>query len=185
MKSKLTIRKCKNCKKEFQKLRPLQTDCSYTCAAARSKFKINKEFAQRCRDEKKAFNIQNKKIDVFEKEAKDQFQLWIRMRDKDLPCISCGTDYSEIWDGGHYLKAELYSGLIFNEKNCNKQCRKCNYFMNGNELMYRDGLIQRFGEDHLKELESIKNGLRQYKYTKDELIKIKQHYKLKIKQLKQ
>ena len=55
-------------------------------------------------------------------EAKKVFQKWIRLRDKDKPCISCGTISSSVWDGGHFKKAELYSGVIFHEHNVNIQC---------------------------------------------------------------
>jgi hypothetical protein len=43
------------------------------------------------------------------------------------------------------LKAEIYSGVIFNPANCHKQCRKMQPLLGGNELMYRQGLIARYG----------------------------------------
>jgi hypothetical protein len=51
----------------------------------------------------------------------------VRLRDAEQPCISCGGNDKDLWDGGH-LKAEIYSGVIFNPANCHKQCRKCNRF---------------------------------------------------------
>ena len=102
--------------------------------------------------------------------------MWIRQRDKDSPCISCGVKNTGLWDGGHFFKAELFSGLIFDERNCHKQCRKCNRFLNGNELQYRKGLIERYGESFVSELESISDANRVYKYSKTELIEIKNKY---------
>jgi hypothetical protein len=64
-----------------------------------------------------------------------------------------------------------------------KQCRKCNRFLNGNEIQYRFGLIARYGIEFVENLESISNENRVRKYTKDELIQIKKTYDLKIKQL--
>jgi hypothetical protein len=55
--------------------------------------------------------------------------------------------------GGHF-KAELYSGLIFDERNVHKQCRKCNRFKNGNELQYRKGLIESYGVEFVDKLET-------------------------------
>jgi hypothetical protein len=33
---------------------------------------------------------------------------------KQENCISCGGNEKDLWDGGHFLKAEIYSGVIFN-----------------------------------------------------------------------
>jgi len=123
-----------------------------------------------------------KTLSEYEAEAKKSFQKWVRLRDSEFNCISCNGNDKDLWDGGHYFKAELFSGLIFNEMNCHKQCRKCNRFLNGNELQYRFGLIDRYGIDFVTELESISAENRVYKYTKDELINIKNKYDAKIKE---
>lgn len=125
---------------------------------------------------KEVLREKTKKLTEYENEAKKAFQLWIRTRDKELPCISCGSKESLLIDGGHFFKAELFSGLIFDERNCHKQCRKCNRFLNGNELQYRKGLIERYGESFVSELESISDANRVYKYSKTELIEIKNKY---------
>lgn len=49
----------------------------------------------------------NKTITQLINEAKIPFQKWIRLRDKDKPCISCGSS-SDLEDGGHFYKAEVY-----------------------------------------------------------------------------
>jgi hypothetical protein len=110
-------------------------------------------------------------------EAKKVFQKWVRVRDKDLPCISCGAKVSSVWDGGHYKKAELYSGVIFNELNTNLQCGKCNRYLGGNELNYRVGLIAKIGEGAVKELEQLAETTRTKKYSNEELEAIKLKYK--------
>lgn len=125
-----------------------------------------------------------KTLSEYEKEAKVFFQHWIRLRDAAQNCISCGTAQTELWDGGHFKKAELYSGTIFNENNCHKQCRKCNRFLGGNELNYREGLINRYGIDYVLEIEKTANELRQYKYTKQELIEIRNKYQKLVAELK-
>ena len=110
-------------------------------------------------------------------EAKKVFQKWIRIRDKDKPCISCGSISSTVWDGGHFKKAELYSGVIFHEYNVNIQCGKCNRFLGGNELNYRTGLIAKIGEEAVLNLEHLAEMSRMKKYTNDELEEIKLKYK--------
>jgi hypothetical protein len=104
------------------------------------------------------------------------------LRDSDKPCISCNSTTADTFDGGHFYKAEVYSGLIFNENNCHKQCRKCNRFMNGNELNYRKGLIARYGIDYVTNLDNICDINRVKKYTKEELIAKKLQYDIKIKE---
>jgi len=110
-------------------------------------------------------------------EAKVIFQRWIRKRDNGKPCISCGSTKSTVWDAGHYKKAELYSGVIFNELNTNLQCGKCNRYLGGNELNYRIGLIKKIGEEAVKELEELAQKTMRYKWSDEELIEIKKKYK--------
>jgi hypothetical protein len=123
-----------------------------------------------------------KTIGYYKAEARKSFQKWIRLRDSDKPCISCNSTIASTFDGGHFYKAEVYSGLIFNENNCHKQCRKCNRFMNGNELNYRKGLIARYGIDYVVNLDNICDKNRVKKYTKEELITIKKQYDERIKE---
>ena len=119
-----------------------------------------------------------KTLGKFESEAKTEFQKYIRKRDAELPCISCGTMTTDLWDGGHFKKAELYSGVIFDEMNCHKQCRKCNRFLGGNELNFREGLVVRYGEAYVLEIEQRAAQLRVYKYNKDQLKEIREKYRL-------
>jgi hypothetical protein len=123
-----------------------------------------------------------KTIGKYKAEARKSFQKWIRLRDSDKNCISCNSSTADVFDGGHFYKAEVYSGLIFNENNCHKQCRKCNRFMNGNELNFRKGLIARYGIDYVTNLDNICDINRVYKYTKEELIAKKLQYDIKIKE---
>ena len=115
-------------------------------------------------------------------EARVPFQKWIRLRDANEPCISCETTKAKIWHGGHYFKAELYTGLVFNEINVNKQCEKCNTFGGGNESGYRLGLIKKYGEKAVKELEESANYLRSYKFTREEIKQIKSKYQKRLKE---
>lgn len=133
--------------------------------------KVEKESDDKIREKLKT-------LGKFESEAKTEFQRYIRKRDAELPCISCGTEQTDLWDGGHFKKAELYSGVIFDEMNCHKQCRKCNRFLGGNELNFREGLIVRYGETYVLEIEQKASKLRVYKYTKDQLKEIREKYRL-------
>lgn len=122
---------------------------------------------------------------LLEKAARAIFQQWVRERDKHHPCISCGTKHTPQFDAGHYFKAELYSGLIFEETNVHKQCCYCNGpNMHANLVEYRKGLIARYGEEYVWELESISNQNRQYSWSRQELVEIAAKYKRKLQELK-
>ena len=181
----LKLRRCKFCQERFQPTQPLQYLCfpPKNCAWKYQELLKENKFKKECRDQKKAFYDKHKKLSEYKSEAREVFQKWIRVRDFGLPCISCGCIVAKQWDGGHYLKAELFTGLIFHEKNCHAQCSVCNDHKSGNELEYRDGLIVRYGLDYVASLEAIKNDNRQYKFSKQELIDIKETYKNKLKLL--
>lgn len=177
-------RRCKVCETVFIPKQFLQATCDYKCAITYAKrLKENKAKAE-WRIEKKALTEKLKTLSQYEADAKKSFQKWIRLRDANENCISCGGNDKDLWDGGHFKKAEIYSGVIFNPANCHKQCRKCNRFLGGNELMYRQGLIQRYGLEYTESIENLANETRQYKFTKQELIAKKLQYDLLIKEMK-
>lgn len=83
--------------------------------------------------------------------AQTVFNAWIRARDKDLGCISCGA---AIDHAGHYFSAGHYSALKFNPINVNGQCLRCNNFLHGNLIKYRQGLVKKYGETPVLNLET-------------------------------
>lgn len=106
------------------------------------------------------------------------FNAYIRRRDELLPCISCGTMQANEWHAGHYKTAKAHPELRFNEFNVNKQCHHCNIVLSGNIEGYRKGLIERYGEVVLKELDSFTPLGKLTTFELKELIK---HYKSKGK----
>lgn len=150
----------------------------------RAMFVSKKERSRIERDKTKEAREKLKTLSQYEAEAKAVFQKWVRLRDKDLPCISCGNPKPTDWCGSHYFAAGTYSGMIFDERNVHGACNTfCNLMNSGNLIGYRIGLVNRFGEDFVKQLEYDANERRNYKYTKAELIEIKQKYLKKIKEL--
>lgn len=110
--------------------------------------------------------------------ARKVFQKWIRNRDINLPCISCGTLYSEEWHGSHYKNANEYSLLIFNEDNVNRSCLRCNKFLHGAKETYRTRLIEKIGIERVLYLDSIPPNV-VHRYSDEELKSIIDKYKLK------
>ncbi len=175
---------CKVCKEKFTPVQFAQAVCGYKCAMVHSytlrKQKEQKEWKQ----EKAVLKEKLKTLSQYEAEAKISFQKWVRLRDKNQNCISCGINDTELFDGGHFKKAEIYSGVIFDPNNCHKQCRKCNRFLGGNELNYRQGLILRYGIEYTDAIEKKANETRNYKFTKEELIAKKMQFDILIKEIK-
>jgi len=100
-----------------------------------------------------------KKFSPSQLKAKAQkvFNAWIRKRDEGLACISCGSGRPE--HAGHYLSAGHHSRLRFDERNVHCQCIRCNYFLSGNQMYYRQGLIKKIGLSEVESLESTgRNG---------------------------
>lgn len=115
------------------------------------------------------------------------FSEYIRLRDanKDgyVKCISCGKiiHWKES-DCGHYInRAEM--STRFDEKNCNGQCRFCNRFREGNMIGYTQGLMKKYGQGILDELQVKKN--RTSKLSEFEYAHLIEYYKGQVKQLKQ
>jgi len=97
------------------------------------------------------------------KKAQDIFNKWIRMRDYDQRCISCNGPVEQ---AGHYFSSGHFSALTFNEMN-----------LNGNLIFYRQGLIRKYGEDKVNELEKLAE-VRTYKWSRTELEEIINKYRI-------
>lgn len=147
--------------------------------------KVEKNVKKELKKKEKEKRESLKSIRRLINDARVPFQEYIRLRDANKKCISCPSIDSQIWDAGHYLKAEIYTGLIFDERNVNKQCRKCNTFLSGNEANYRLGLIERFGKEFVEGLENEADKMRVYKFTREEIKEIHKKYRLKVNEWKQ
>lgn len=148
--------KCKNkqCKKDFARKNNGQVVCSWQCGveyAKQNQEKKAKEKKTQARVELKAFNDSDK--NVLKQLAQKLFNQYIRLRDKDLPCISCGTTNDIQYHAGHYKPAGGFSYLRFDENNVHKQCVRCNSHLAGNLVLYREALIEKTGLDEVKRLE--------------------------------
>ena len=169
--------KCKFCKKDFTQFNSTISVCGYQCAIEWGKLHPKKTSIKRVNSEIKSIAKQKLKTQAqLRNPIKLHFQKWCRLRDEKEPCISCGTTEAK-WDGGHYLKAEIYSGVIFDERNVNKQCSYCNQYLDGNTAAYRQGLIKKIGLDQVILLEELANETRTKKWTIEELQLIKNKYK--------
>lgn len=168
--------KCKVCRSEYVKFRMAQKCCSPECAI---------EYARREREKKDRKETRTKLAALktraqWLKEAQVEFNRYIRERDRDLPCISCGRFHTGSHDAGHYRSIGAAPHLRFNEDNCWRQCVPCNQFKSGNAIEYRINLVKRIGVERVEALES-NNEAR--KWTIAEAKEIKVAYRNKLKQL--
>ena len=120
------------------------------------------------------------------REAQNAFNAFIRERDKNKSCISCGAHLQAGvvgggFDAGHYRSVGASPNLRFNEHNVHGQCKKCNRYLAGNVANFRIGLCNRYGTDYVENLESDNEPK---KYTVEELKDIKSLYKSKLKAIK-
>lgn len=194
-------RVCHVCKEKYKPHSSLQKACTPKCALEyhkrvqekafkKAKGKYNRETKQR----KEALKTRSQ----WTKEAQKEFNRFIRLRDHDKPCISCGKSPGEVeesqgwkpggaWDCGHFLSVGSHPELRFNELNAHRQCKACNsgsyhHAKKGHTVSqsYRESLVDRIGLSLVEWLEGPHEAL---KPTIDELKWLKDHYRDKCKEL--
>ena len=106
--------------------------------------------------------------------AQRVFNTHVRERDKNFGCISCEGPVEQ---AGHYHSQGHHSALRFDPVNTNGQCRRCNMFLHGNLIKYRQGLVSRYGEQVVETLEDNANKNRLKKWDRLELEEIILTYK--------
>jgi hypothetical protein len=178
-------KKCKVCKTAFTPTQPFQTWCcpdhGFLIAAGKlDKIKKAAQVKERKADAVKREKLKSKA--QWAREAQTAFNAFIRERDADLPCISCGRHHGGQYHAGHYLSVGARPELRFNAANVNKQCAPCNTHLSGNAVMYRANLIKKVGLEVVEFLEGY-HELR--KDTIEDLKHLKSVYQTKTKQLKE
>lgn len=122
-----------------------------------------------------------KTIADLKREAQTALNRWVvQVRDADKPCISCGRHHAGQYHAGHYLSRGAAPQHALNPMNVWKQCAPCNTYLHGNLIPYRVRLIELIGIEAVESMESD-NGPR--KWTREELISIRDEYKKKLKEL--
>lgn len=109
------------------------------------------------------------KLSDLKKIVQRKVNTYVRERDKDLPCISCGK-WSDNWHCGHYIAQGSSGALRYNLDNLNKQCAACNLFKHGALIDYRISLVRKIGAENVEWLETHRHDIK--KWTKEELLDI-------------
>lgn len=177
---------CKNaaCATKFVPQRLGQSVCSPKCALAIkdvNQVKARKALAQVKRAEIKVRKEKLKSRADHLKDTQQAFNAWVRARDADLPCISCGRDHQGKYDAGHYRTVGSNPALRFEPLNCHKQCSPCNTQLSGDIVNYRINLVKKIGAEAVAWIEGPHEAK---KYTVEELKAMTAEYRAKTRELK-
>lgn len=180
--------KCANCRTEFTKLRMTMKVCGAACGeiygrkvALEKSEKAKRAEAKRDRIETRERKENLKSKSKVEAELQAIVNACARERDKDLPCVSCGTFTSQSWEGGHYVSVGANKTIRFELDNIHKQCHVCNHHKGGNAIPYRINLVKKIG---LERVEWLEGWHQPRHYTKEDLRALKAVFKDKLNQLK-
>ncbi|EHW4087001.1 TPA: recombination protein NinG [Salmonella enterica] len=181
-------RKCPICSTEYIPRSSLQKVChNYKCAlefnrrvdaknAEREKRKRDKTERAEWRKRKEAVKPLKHWEDATQRVVND----YIRERDRDAPCISCGTWNTVQWEAGHFRSRGAASHLRYNEDNIHKQCHRCNAELSSNAIPYRIALVEKIG---LERVEALENNNTPHRFTREELKGIRMHYRALMRAL--
>ena len=177
-------KRCKECNKLFVPERDLQPCCGFDCEIIyitdknnlKSLVESGKANRKKESDKKKKdFKVNDNKnlIEI----AQSTVNKYIKIRDKNEPCISCGT-FNAKWDAGHYESVGSDKQLRFNTLNIHKQCYYCNCHLSANKTPYRINLVEKIG---IKKVEILENDHSTKKYSVEYLQRLIKLMRRKIK----
>lgn len=175
--------KSKGCGVLFTPTRPMQTVCSVMCAVLDARIKREQAETKKRQEQRRKDRETRDKLKTradWLKEAQAAFNAYIRVRDADQPCISCGRHHTGQWHAGHYLSRGARPELAMHPDNCHKQCAPCNTHLSGNLVLYRVNLINKIGLDRVEWLEGPHEPL---KLTVTDIKAIRDKYRALAKQL--
>lgn len=182
MKSKLTVRRCKYCNERFQQTQPLQYLCMppKECAWKYQKLLKDKVRAKLEKEEMKVLKDGLLTHKDWLRMLQSVFNTYIRHRDRNEPCISCGCDMSNRkGNASHYYSVKPYYGVRFHEDNVHLSCVPCNQHQHGNLTEYRIRLPLKIGLERFKHLEAIRH--KECRLSIPEIKELIEVYKNKIK----
>ena len=169
--AKVKAKICAICKEAFipKHITPV---CSFKCALEYNKEKEVKKRVKEMKSELRTHKDYIKTLQII-------FNTYIRLRDKNKACISCGVNLGQSFDAGHFFSVGANPGLRFNEDNVHGQCKKCNLHLHSNASNYALELPNRIGLCKFKALIESKNAT--LKITIPEIKLMIKHYKALIK----
>jgi hypothetical protein len=159
----MKTRRCSLCRQKIPEVDALISSLRAFCSVdhlleysktERAKQQIKKAVRKETKQRKEKLKTRSD----WQKQAQKAFNQYIRERDREKPCVSCGALQGVVvrggaFDAGHYRSRGSAPHLAFDAHNCHSQCVKCNRFLGGNIVEYRKELIARIGIEKLEMLE--------------------------------
>lgn len=124
--------------------------------------------------------MQSKNKKLAKAKADKYFSLYIRERDKNKPCVTCGKMVSDK-DCGHFL-SRRFENTRYDEKNAHGQCQKCNRFEYGNQYEHSVSIDELYGAGTCEKLR-LKSRMIAAPRSQYDYEQIAEIYKLKYQQL--
>ena len=104
--------RCKNCKEKFEAIHFNQKYCSKDeCMDAWIKSAKEVQWKKK----KKRMKEELKTISDYIKEAQKWVNRFVRLRDKEQGCISCGTPLTGKYDAGHFFSAGGHGSALLSK----------------------------------------------------------------------
>lgn len=177
--------RCPHCKGRLEQGQRIHAECIAPWADAQAE-KAKRAEAKKARAAAKVerASIRARKeaiktIADLKREAQTALNRWVvQVRDADKPCISCGRHHTGQYHAGHYLSRGAAPHHALNPINVWKQCAPCNTYLHGNQAAYRMRLVARIG---LEAVEALEADNTPRKWTREELIAIRDAYRKKLK----
>lgn len=174
--------KCRKCKSYFEPIYRkgiILSRLCLSCLSAKARERVKTDKLRETIELKEKLKTKSQWLNDLQK----IFNEFIRLRDKNKICISCGKPLRGKYDAGHYFTVGAYPNIRFNEDNVHGQCVECNQHKHGNITEYSLYLPKRIGQERFdKLLEERNNPL---SMTIPEIQEKIKYYKEKVKQLKQ
>lgn len=174
---------CPICRQPAKQKFGLKLFCGFDHAAEWGQMQAQKNKDKKQKEQRKSDRERKQKLKSrgeWLKEAQTWFNKYIRVRDAQKNCISCGGKLGDKYDAGHYKSVGAHPELRFCEINTHAQCVRCNQHLSGNLINYRKGLLIRVGQAKLDWLEGPQEAL---KITVPEIQALIAEYKAKVKSL--
>ena len=172
-------KKCKVCRTDYEQWNSTVQWCSVDCGVRMAEIRKAQKYKKKTAEMKREWRGNNRSYQL--RKAQDRCNEYIRLRDKGLPCISCGTTNDIQYAAGHFKTIGAHPGLRFHPFNIHRQCNKnCNVEQSGNATNYRLGLIEKIG---LVNVEFLEGPQQPQNLTLDDIKDVNMWYKDQINYL--
>ncbi|TFF13715.1 recombination protein NinG [Pseudomonas sp. BCA14] len=177
---------CKSpaCRASFVPKVSFQSWCSPDCAVVIARNKQDRQRKSLASIERREIKVRKEKLKSRADHLKDTqqaFNAWVRARDADLPCVSCGRHHEGQYHAGHYRTVASNPAIRFEPLNVHKQCAPCNNHKSGDIVNYRVELVKRIGPEAVEWLEGPHEPKR---YTVEQLKAMTALYRAMTRELK-